>query len=144
MIRCFLVIATGNERSVEKKCSCRQPACQGTYTTTEREWKRTDTGEIRWGWPSEFGIGAMYFANCQLWDNDSGEHLIVITPGGAWDVDSRARNCTLKDDRLHRCWIRHGEPPNVTVDKNGVTCGAGSGSILAGDYHGFLREGCLT
>lgn len=29
----------------------------------------------------------------------------------------------------NHCWVRHGEPPNVTVDKNG---------------HGFLRNGELT
>lgn len=46
----------------------------------------------------------------------------------------------------HKCWVRHGDPraSNVTVDKNGDTCSAGAGSILAGDYHGFLQAGVLT
>ncbi len=30
------------------------------------------------------------------------------------------------------------------VDKNGLTCAAGAGSIQAGDYHGFLRDGEFT
>lgn len=75
----------------------------------------------------------------------NGPHLIVICPnGGTWNVDSRASNCTMPYDYEHRCWIRHGIPPNVTVDKNGNTCQAGAGSIKCGDYHGFLRNGVLT
>jgi hypothetical protein len=27
-----------------------------------------------------------------------------------------------QDARPHKCWVRHGEPPNLTVDKAGVTC----------------------
>jgi hypothetical protein len=49
-----------------------------------------------------------------------------------------------EDARPHKCWIRHGKAPLITVDKNGVTCGAGTGSIAAGDYHGFLRNGEFT
>lgn len=79
------------------------------------------------------------------WENCSGLHLIVILPNGReWDVDGRASNCTMKEGKIHRCWCRHGEPPNITVDKNGITCAAGAGSILSGDYHGFLRNGELT
>ncbi len=82
---------------------------------------------------------------CLFWDNCKGPHLIAVCPGGSdWDIDSRASNCTLRNDRLHRCWIRHGEPPTVTVDKNGQTCAAGGGSIMAGTYHGFLRNGEFT
>lgn len=47
------------------------------------------------------------------------------------------------DGRPHACWVRHGEPPLVTVDKNGVTCNAGAGSIIGGNWHGFLRNGVL-
>lgn len=32
----------------------------------------------------------------------------------------------------------------ITVDKNGTTCAAGAGSISAGPYHGFLRNGQLV
>jgi len=70
----------------------------------------------------------------------------VILPNGIpWDIDSRAGNCALKDDRLHRCWVRTGEPPDVTVGKSGgPTCAAGAGSIQGGDWHGFLRNGELV
>lgn len=74
-----------------------------------------------------------------------GPQLTVVCPNGAeWTIDSRASNCTLPYDYEHRCWVRHGDPPNVTVDKNGLTCAAGGGSIQAGDYHGFLQNGVLT
>jgi len=47
---------------------------------------------------------------------------------------------------VHRCWVRHGRPEDGTlhVDKNGVTCAAGAGSIVAGNFHGFLHGGFLT
>lgn len=76
-----------------------------------------------------------------------GRYLIVICPNGQqWTVDGRASNCTMRDDETHRCWVRHGRPEDGTlhVDKNGHTCAAGAGSILAGDYHGFLHNGWLT
>lgn len=73
-----------------------------------------------------------------------GPQLTVMTPGGRWVIDSRASNCGSPYDYNHRCWIRHGEPPNITVDKNGATCSAGAGSIQCGSYHGFLQNGELT
>lgn len=73
-----------------------------------------------------------------------GPQLHVMTPGGLWVIDSRASNCGLPYDYEHRCWVRHGEPPVVTVDKNGRTCHAGGGSIMCGSYHGFLQGGVLT
>ena len=91
--------------------------------------------------------GAMYFADWYQRKGPDGHHLIVRTPGGLWHVDGRASNCTRKGDDLHRCWVRHGEAPNVTVDKNGDTCECGC-SIGQGegyrDYHGFLRNGELV
>jgi len=121
-------------------------------------WQRLDSGEIKRR-ISDFGVGAMWFATWYRreptpagevarfgwdWDNQYEAPLFVRTPGGDWNIDSRANNCTLKNDRLHRCWIRHGVPPNVTVDKAGKTCSAGAGSIQAGTYHGFLKNGQLT
>lgn len=141
---------------------------------TQTVYRRTDTGEelelsaapvgAMWfaGWmekhPSQCG--------------PDGRYLVVRTPGGDWTVDSRCSNCDsacehcgvpyllhqeggkhgynpaackqYKDARPHKCWVRHGEAPNVTVDKAGVTCGAGGGSIMAGSYHGFLQNGRLT
>jgi len=83
-----------------------------------------------------------------------GKYLCVICPDGLeWDIDSQARNCTMKTDNVHKCWIRHGTPPIITVDKAGLTCGAGAGSIQTyghkdgkdfGSYHGFLRNGEFT
>jgi hypothetical protein len=40
--------------------------------------------------------------------------------------------------------VRHGEPPQITVDKRGLTCHAGAGSIALGSYHGFLHNGVFT
>jgi hypothetical protein len=109
-------------------------------------YKRTDTGEettLR-----DVPPGAMWHA----WWADkfqvpqSEHNLVVKTPGGEWQIDSQSSNCTMPDDRRqerHHCWIRHGDIPNITVDKNGMTCGAGAGSIQCGNYHGFLRNGYL-
>ena len=80
-------------------------------------------------------------------DHDKGPDglsLIVITPDlHPWNIDGRASNCTLPHDPIHKCWVRHGTPPNLTVDKNGNTCAAGAGSIQTPKWHGFLRDGHL-
>lgn len=76
-----------------------------------------------------------------------GRFLIAVCPNGhEWMIDYRASNCTMPDDDEHRCWVRHGRPEDGTlhVDKNGLTCAAGAGSIIAGDYHGFLHDGKFT
>lgn len=97
---------------------------------------------------NELPHGAMYFSD-QIMDQSpyrtgpDGRSLIVMTPGGEWAIDGRASNCTLTGDDVHRCWVRHGAAPLVTVDKRGDTCTAGGGSISAGSYHGFLRDGHL-
>lgn len=96
--------------------------------------------------------GAMYDADWlhgkwRWWMGDDGISLVVVLPNRhEWMPDSRASNCTMPDDDAHRCWVRHGDPrlAKLTVDKGGVTCAAGAGSILAGDYHGFLQNGVLT
>lgn len=76
------------------------------------------------------------------WDNQDGPSLHAVTPDGHhWNIDSRASNCGSPNDRLHRCWVRHGEPPNIHVDKNGLTCNAGAGSIDTGKWHGYLHNG---
>lgn len=92
------------------------------------------------------------------WTNCDGNHLHCVLPGGHhWDIDSRASNCTMKEDTVHRCWVRHGDPsrmlpvgPNgimrngvIHVDKNGLTCRAGAGSIVVPAFHGFLHHGML-
>lgn len=116
---------------------------------TKEIWSREDNDE-RFEVSSyyELPVGAMFYAT---WYEDlkdylgpDGHCLAVVTPGGVWIIDSRASNCGLPDDSVHKCWVRHGTPPMITVDKNGITCVAGGGSIQIGTYHGFLRNGKLT
>jgi hypothetical protein len=79
------------------------------------------------------------------WSNCRGPHLMAILPNGrSWDIDSRASNCALPEDTVHRCWVREGVLPIITVGKGGLTCGAGGGSIQVAGYHGFLRDGVFT
>lgn len=106
-------------------------------------YRRVDTGEIMT--LRDAPVGAMWDAT---WSPASrrgpdGRSLHVKTPDGEWCIDARARNCTMPDDNVHKCWVRHGEPPLITVDKNGHTCAAGAGSIAMPRYHGFLRQGFL-
>lgn len=91
--------------------------------------------------------GAMFWISGRSCEHDPTceRHLCVSTPGGAyWDIDGRSSNCAAPHDRQHRCWVRTGEPPDVTVGKNGLTCGAGTGSIDDGEYHGYLVDGVFT
>lgn len=79
------------------------------------------------------------------WSNQFEPPLMCKTPSGSdWCIDGRASNCTMKEERTHRCWVRHGTPPNIHVDKNGHTCQAGAGSILSNNWHGFLHHGQLV
>lgn len=132
-----------------KLCAC------GYQFQPEDEWQlfyeplyrrvENDTGER---WPVlQAPPGAMWYdlqdRNDTWFVGPDGRRLYVMTPGGDWCIDWRASNCTLPKDNEHRCWIRHGIPPEITVDKNGLTCAAGAGSIIRGDYHGFLRNGYL-
>ena len=132
----------------------------------EALYRRADSGELTT--IRDAPDGAMWDA---WWMESSrgpdGRCLVVKCPGGAeWMIDERASNCPLPgriqqaaieygegspehqaliwQDQEHRCWIRHGEPPAITVDKDGRTCDAGGGSIRAGIYHGFLRGGVFT
>ncbi len=110
-------------------------------------YRRVDTGEIITDLASA-PVGAMWFADWykKRWNPQLEFSLIVKTPGGDWHVDQQSFNCTMPEDvfqQRHHCWIIEGELPNITVSKNGVTCGAGGGSILIGVYHGFLRNGFL-
>lgn len=99
-------------------------------------------------WAPPAPPGAMWHAWWlpSLWRGDDGIALGVVLPNSSiWMVDSQASNCT-RPGEPHKCWVRHGDPRqgHVTVDKVGDTCAAGAGSIQAGDYHGFLRDGRLV
>ena len=135
-------------------CSCGYEfgdngACQ---LFVERIYRRTDTGEemtLREApagacWNAYWVADGLKAPTFNL--GDDGRCLVVKTPGGEWVIDSRASNCTLPDDSVHKCWVRHGRPEDgsLHVDKNGLTCGAGAGSIQCGDYHGFLHNGYLV
>lgn len=92
--------------------------------------------------------GAMWDAtwlhSCPGWCGDDGRAIICRVPNGHdWQIDGTASNCT-RPNEAHKCWVRHGEPPSLTVDKNGNTCAAGAGSILTKTWHGFLRNGELV
>jgi hypothetical protein len=137
----------------------------------EPMYRRTDTGELftlRAAPPGAIW-NADWLAKYDEWRGPDGRSLVCRCPDGHdWTIDSRASNCDspcatcrapyhqhyktpaqvpcLKfvDSRPHKCWIRHGEPPALTVDKAGVTCGAGAGSIQTPKWHGFLRGGFLV
>jgi hypothetical protein len=121
---------------------------------TDTIYRRVDTGEecsIRVKVPGMMW-DAWWMPDC--YKGADGRCLVVVCPGGhEWMIDSVASNCTMRDDRNHRCWIRHGEPPSLTVDKNidpasnpsaATTCAAGAGSIQTPNYHGFLRGGVFV
>lgn len=112
---------------------------------TETLYRRQDTGEemtLR-----EAPPGAMWNSDwlTEFYCGEDGMCLSVRMPnGGTWNIDGEASNCTRPGDKNHKCWVRHGVPPNITVDKNGETCAAGAGSIIVRDWHGFLRNGELV
>lgn len=142
-IKCFLVEDTG-KRDVWDALN---EAGEKIGENSRPIYRRTDTGE-EVNYLSELPAGAMWFADWyeQLFNPQLEFSLIVKTPGGDWHVDQQSSNCTMPEDRQqekHHCWIIEGEIPNITVSKNGITCGAGAGSILIGNYHGFLRNGYL-
>jgi hypothetical protein len=113
---------------------------------TDMLYWRVDTGELMTTRAAP--PGAMWDAKWwpkEWWHGPDGRHLVAKCPNGReWHIDDRASNCTMPEDNVHRCWVRHGEPPNLTVDKSGLTCQAGAGSIVSGDYHGFLQNGVFT
>ena len=126
-------------------------ACGRSFTADDRFqvfqdpiMRAADGREFR---QRELPPGACYEAFWEDRTGPDGRALIVITPSGRlWSIDSRASNCTLPQDNVHRCWVRHGRPEDGTlhVDKNGHTCQAGAGSIDVPGYHGFLHHGKFT
>jgi hypothetical protein len=143
-------------------CKCGAPitddlrGCErGGQMFTHRLHSRSDGGPLTTLYDAP--TGALWYAwwldhrtdNSGLygwdWDNQTEPPLMCRTPSGSdWCIDGRASNCTMKEERTHRCWVRHGVPPNIHVDKNGHTCQAGAGSIVSGNWHGFLHNGQLV
>ena len=124
----------------------------------ESKYRRLGADEERLG--SELPCGALFST-----DRENAESVDSFPPAGSdglsivcvlryndWKrhfyVDYNASNCTKKDERTHRCWVRHGTVGDqLTLDKNGNTCGAGAGSLFMGpnhEWHGFLRDGVLA
>lgn len=131
--------------------------CECGYEFTPEDHWQVFTAAIysavdgRGEWPmGEMPLGAMWDA---FWMGDShkgpdGRAITVRLPGDHdWCIDGRASNCTRPDDMTHQCWVRRGDPPKLTVDKQGDTCDAGAGSIWIDQpngWHGFLRDGRLV
>lgn len=108
-------------------------------------------------WDAQWMRGSDYMTG------PDGISLHVKLPNGHdWCVDQECSNCTRTQwlpkeidgrmcekvwhGRTHYCWVRHGDPRTgvIHVDKNGDTCAAGAGSIIAGNWHGFLHDSHLV
>ena len=138
---------------VVTRAPCSEPTCYGEKSHELAAYSYT----LPNGTAVELQPGDVYFSEDHTgkrtcdWDNCDGKHLICMVPdkdwpeGHPWQIDGRAGNCTMKDERTHRCWVRHGSPEDGTlhVDKAGHTCKAGAGSIQTNNWHGFLHQGCL-
>lgn len=130
----------------EKGCGYRFTAEDHWQDWQDRLYAKSGTGELTTLRTAEPGACWDAYWMHPIWHGPDGICLMVRCPNGRdWMVDSEASNCTRKGEP-HQCWVRHGDPREckVTVNKNGDTCAAGAGSILAGDYHGFLQAGILT
>jgi hypothetical protein len=120
----------------------------------ESLYRRSDNGEltsIRDAPPGAIW-NSSWLAKYPHWAGADGLSLHFKGPdGNDFSIDARASNCTLPDDDAHKCWVRHGIPPDITVDKRAgipgasaaTTCGAGAGSFVSKNWHGFLRNGHL-
>lgn len=135
-----------------KGCGYAFVATDRHHILVEQEWKRADSGELCTLEDAPPGAmwNAWWLTDIPEYCGPDGQALHCRLPDGHdWHIDGPASNCTLKDERprVHRCWVRHGVPPDLTVDKGGRTCNAGAGSIQsprAGGWHGFLRAGVLA
>ncbi len=118
----------------------------------ERLMRRSDTNDLttRDAAPPGAMWDAWWYRDHQESTGTDGRSLVVRLPNGhEWCMDFRCSNCTLPQDNVHKCWVRHGDPPNLTVNKDGVTCQAGAGSIWSrqghpDEWHGFLTKGKLV
>lgn len=141
-IECYVIEIIEPRQYVEQYPGIRSPL-----------YRRIDNGDIKT--LSDFPPGAMVrnhgYESTMLPEiiGVDGQSWSVKMPSSPeesplmWHIDGQASNCTKKDDKIHKCWCRHGVAPRFTVDKNGNTCSAGAGSILVPGWHGFLRDGYL-
>lgn len=139
------IIETRTERP------CTHPGCgipnhvqwAFTYTLPSGEPVTPQPGDVYFSTHTPGQDGPCFWTNCD------GKHLYCVLPSKHthhWNIDGRANNCDMKDDTLHRCWRRHGDPTQprtLHVDKVGLTCRAGAGSIAADGWHGFLHNGVI-
>jgi hypothetical protein len=132
-----------------KHCECGYEFAEGDVWSVDHDrlYQPSDGGAIVT--LRDAPVGACWDAT---WYHDwrtghDGRSLVVRCPDGHdWFIDNRSSNCTLKDDDVHRCWVRRGRPEDgdLHVDKQGDTCSAGGGSIDTGKWHGFLHDGHLA
>jgi hypothetical protein len=132
-----------------KKCGCGYTFQEEDkwQVFTESLYRRADTGELTTTRAAAPGAiwRAWWYKDTPGWCGADGKCYVCRMPGGhEWMIDGHASNCTRREDKVHKCWCRHGEAPNFTVDKNGNTCSAGAGSIVVPGWHGYLRDGCLV
>lgn len=133
-------------------------------------YRRSDTGELTTLRAAP--VGSMWRAtwmespgkrHWSTWMDKDAVWVCRLPHDHDWIIGMRAANCdspckscgkpyhahkddrshSYEDSRPHKCWVAHGEPPYMHVDKNGVTCGAGAGSIATPKWHGFLHHGKL-
>jgi hypothetical protein len=138
-------------------CGCKDEDC--TIVVESCDWKFTDANEYLPDSPWTGPPGTMWWTRTTLWHegpngeircpagwtNCDGQHLFVMLPDNSpFDCMSRAGNCGLKEDTVHRCWQVTGTPPQTTLGKGEPTCPAGASSILTPEWHGFLRDGTLV
>jgi len=135
-------------------CACGEPfnADDAWQVFSDHIYRRVDNGEERQlrDWQKVPGAmwDAWYYHDWARMCGFDGRSMCVVCPDGhEWCIDGVASNCPIPEDRGHKCWLRTGEPPNLTVGKNVEgqrTCSAGGGSIATPGYHGFMTSGVFT
>lgn len=134
-----------------KKCSC------GYEFIDKDQWnifsssiyRRSDTGEEMTLRDAPDGAiwDAVWLHDWKAMCGPDGRSLVCKVPKDhEWQIDGPCNNCPWRNDPSkseHKCWVRHGEPPNLTVDKEGFTCPVGAGSVQTGTWHGYLTNGVL-
>lgn len=123
--------------------ACRLVSDRTWWHSGEPEPAPLEPGDMYWFIEHESG-------KCSYWDNCDGRHLFVTLPAkspGGWyythDLTARVANCSMPEDRIHRCRIIIGEPPKVTL-KAGCSVGHSIGFPWPQmEFHGFLVDGVL-